>query len=277
MANTSPSFEIPFKLDHNLICFDGRIPDGQTLTLTLDTCAWPHVVRTGLARTRSWLTGVTELSEGVSGSHPTEAALIPQLELGGLILSQLSALTDPLAGPLPLDLMLGAPLLSDWVIDLDYPKGVLRLHAPASWTPENVQAGPTSPQIFPLQILDPGLPVLPNQLELNGQIIPLTLLDTGNNASIVFSSALANTLGLTPETTAAGGGFGGAASSFGQVNLKQVRLGNQIWQNIRAVILPPDASPLLAQPDRALIGNALLKAHRVIWSRTTQQWLLSSA
>lgn len=276
MASAPPVFEIPFSLDDNLLCFEGRLPDGQILKMTLDTCAWPHVVRTDLARARGWLTGETELSEGVGGSQTTEAALIPRLGVGGLTLKQLSALGDPLAGPLPLDVMLGAPLLRDWVVDIDYANRLLRLHDHAHWESESIPAQPSPAEIFPLHSLEPGLPALANLLALNGQIIPLTLLDTGNNASIVFSSALAESLGLIPATTVAGGGFGGTESHFGQVTVAQVRLGSRIWNNVQAIILPPESSPLLAQPDRALIGNALLKDSRVVWSLPTKQWLISS-
>lgn len=245
--------EIPFGLEQNLLVFTGTDRDGKERVLTLDTCAWPHVVRSGLAHAAGWLTGEHQQAEGAGGTHETQAARIPALQLGTLKLQNLSALCDPLAGPIELDIMLGGPLLQDWVLKIDYPAGKLELHQPASW-----QATPDS-EVFALSALEPGLPYLRDQLMIAGQTIPTALIDTGNNSALVLSAGLAESLNLKPERTVSGGGFGGAELSFGCLTLDSVSLGSLSWRAVQALILPPQASALLAQPDRALIGNALLR------------------
>ncbi|PIQ29017.1 hypothetical protein COW36_18535 [bacterium (Candidatus Blackallbacteria) CG17_big_fil_post_rev_8_21_14_2_50_48_46] len=265
------ALEIPFRFEHHLLVFEGRLQKGQTVTLTLDTFAWPHVLRTELGQAQNWLTGHTESSEGVAGLSETQRAEIPELWLGQTVFRNLEALCDPLVGPIPFDLMLGAPLLADWVVQIDYPAKILRLIEPECWQPE------VGAEVFELKTFEPGLPVLHQQLRLGGETIPWALLDTGNNAALVFSAELAKKLGLTPEGAAQGGGFGGQEMGFSRLTLPRLELGGQIWKDLQAILLPPEASPLLNQPDRVLLGNALFQAQVATWALPHSMWCLTSS
>ncbi len=252
----TPILDIPFELKSNLLVFSAQTADGQALTLTLDTCAWPHVVSTELAEAQHWLSGDIEQAEGAGGKHQTQAAVISELNLDRLKLQHLPALCDPLNGPVHFDLMLGGPLLQSYILTLDYPKRRLKLQRPSQLAQPNQTHAANS---LPLSSIEPGLPCLLNQLSIQGQLIPETLIDTGNNASLVLSAELARQLGLEPAETLSGGGFGGAELTFGSLTVDNIQLAGQNWEQVQVLILPAEASPLLAAPGRALIGNALLK------------------
>lgn len=97
--------------------------------------------------------------------------------------------------------MLGAPLLQDWILEIDYPAQRLRLAQaePCEHTSAlESRFGYPPEQIFELETLPPGLPFLPHQLLLEGQRIPRAFLDTGNNASLVLCQELAEKTPASP-------------------------------------------------------------------------------
>lgn len=77
MQKNHALFELSFELKHNLIALQANLENGQKVRLSLDTCAWPHVVQTDFAAAQHWLSGQFENSEGVAGSDSSERAMIP--------------------------------------------------------------------------------------------------------------------------------------------------------------------------------------------------------
>ena len=260
---------IPFRNERGLILFDGLTPDGKKLNVELDTCTSPNAVRTGLALDCGWPKGNSVKSSGLLSecSEPAFEVEIPEFNIGDLVINNLFCQTDPLDGPVNVDVMLGERFLRDVVVQVSFAENRVAFYRPGDWRPPRETPGNT------LLNLSLEVGVLPSLSELvlidRKFAAPLALLDTGFNGSMLLSYAFAEFAGLLPDSEDAesleAGGYGGPAT-LQQITVEHLAIGKFEFNHVTAYC--PSAlsseSPL-SNPMWINIGTGLLSKFKVTW------------
>ena len=213
--------------------------------------------------------------EGIGGQHSSQEAEIPLLEIGGLKIENLFALAEQSLGHPDLDITLGERLLRDIIVEINFQQQIASFFQPDIWScpqeNENVQ-------IFDLELEQGVLPVLRNSVKLNDEIIvPLTMLDTGYNDSILLSQNLAQKSGIIEDQekieTVKGEGF----SSNIEVQkgiLKKVKIGTVILTDVTAYAFPKVKDSIFGRSDWINIGNRIFENYIVTWAIPYKKFII---
>ena len=269
------SATLPFRYEHGLILLEAEGPTGEALVVELDTCTALNAVREDLARSHAWPTGRVFISQGIVADckEPSRETEIPSVRIGGVEIKHLLAHTDPLGGPAAPDVMLGAGILGELVVQVDFARRRVTLVQPRTWT-----APAPSPHVAVLA-LDAeigGVPCLRGQVRIDGVPVATTLVDTGFNGSVLLSGAVAEAVGLSPggpgiEEIGAGGYGGPARLRRGRV--RALEIGPFRAEDLTA-LRPPDAPSPFRDDAWAILGNRFLQGFRVTWALPCSQLVL---
>jgi len=238
-----------------LICCVAAGPGGYPLHVLIDTGTDPSAVDARLARRLALRTGGSGVGQGAASDEVyfTEAVL-PWLRLGDVVVRDLFApALDLSALPFQVDVVLGYNVLRQVALGVDYRQRQLMLAHPDLGMP-GAEHAVTLPLVF-----FEHFPALQN-LEIEGQRIPLATIDTGSNGALTVGPELAEVLGLQPGaadvTPALGAGFGGG-SEVVRRRCRRMRLGPFDMGDVD-VDARVGSGGDLGRAWRANIGNQLL-------------------
>lgn len=202
--------EIPFALEGANIIVDVELGPGRTLPFVFDSgLSDGHIVTTDAAKALG-LKGTEELSIGdASGDdHAASLTTVPSARVGGASLrDQVFAIIDiPDAvtqrpGKPALAGFLGAPLMKDAVLCLDYERRTMRRWARADFDSAAHSSVP--------MMLNHELPTI--VVRIDGKQATM-IVDSGNNGAVVLYPAFAEKIGLRkryPNLGTIGGSDGG--------------------------------------------------------------------
>ena len=200
---------------------------------------------------------------GTGGSRDAPNVMLRGLRIGTAALSTLSVpvlalplvpRTEPaLAG------LLGAPLLADYDLDLDVPRGRMTLLT---------GCGAPGPDMTPLPLtVQDGQVLAP--VWVNGVAL-LALLDTGSRATILTAPAAARAgLGRSPSSANTARGVDGAPLAIGHARARSLQLGERTMTDV-----PVSIAPLALGRADMVLGLDQLGQRRVVISyRTRRAWI----
>jgi predicted aspartyl protease len=255
--------QIPFTFEDNSIFVQVKIGDKGPFAMMLDTDSDPSVVDLSFAKSIELKLRQVggNVSGGGTGRPQAYLTKLQAVEVGGFAVKELSALAIDLSairGELKKDVqgILGNDFLAGRIVQIDYPKGVLRFYRSS-----RVPADATSSRVtFPFKFDEDGSSIVLDGVAINGKKI-LATIDTGSNGSFKLTPAAVETLGLT-EVAAKGQ----AANSVGYKGTAQNTSGTLDLISVGSIeIKSPDVvffgkgSGRDHRPWGLNIGNAFLK------------------
>lgn len=246
---------IPFKLYGGFaIVVRGAIEDQEKLNLLVDTGAVPSAIHQRLARKLN-LNGPKEIHSAITNSRSVERVTIPQMRIGPLEISAISAVVVDLTAierrlGLRLDAIIGLDVLGTQALTIDY-----RLHQ--IFIGELGKADDAVP--FEL-LMQGGAPyvVVPMQINLHSARL---LMDTGSDGIALFDSWVrrrplaVQRFGARPAISAEG------EYTVEQIQLSDVRLGTS-KRGMRPATLVESAIPK-SQDFDGLLGPTSLEVTRL--------------
>ena len=255
--------EIPFVLEDGKIVVDVELkPGGRKLPFVFDTGLTPGNLLTTRAATALGINATESASVGdaTGDRQVTQVATLPTIRVGGAALSkQIFALVD-----LPeavartqqgaeIGGFLGAPLMDDAVLCLDYQHQKMQRWTRAGFDPKPMAAVPLT--------LNHGLPIV--VVEIDGKPANL-IVDSGNNAAVVLYPAYARASGIPdryPNLQAHSGGTDGGGQQYDSLGgeAKEVRIGGgALFHQVPFEIIPQGMDP--AWGIDGMIGFEVLSA-----------------
>lgn len=235
-VKTSPVAVIPFRETAGHIYVTAAIGESRDLAVMIDTGASETVLsKTVYTRLGLPFAGMVNLPPGFGGrsANPAEVTTIPSLALGGLAIRNISALVLPLefiqAGfGVKTDAVLGADLFNRYVVELDYPKRVLRVYDPASYhAPKGGCKLALHLRTYPLidaQIIGSG----------GTPIDAVVFLDTGSQIPMLtrsFTASHPDLLAYSEGGSQQGQGAIGSTTKFRVGRVPAIRLGDCTIRN----------------------------------------------
>lgn len=255
---------VSFGFEPYLVCCVASGPGGHPLRVLIDTGTDPSGVDLRLARRLALRTGGSGLGQGAaSDSVSFTETVLPWLRLGDTTGATDAVLTirnlfasalDLSEFPFPLDVVLGYNVLWRLVLRLDYHQRQIVFAHPDLGPPA------VSPQGALLELtFDAHFPGLAD-LEIGGEQVGLTTIDTGSNAAITVGPGLAARIGLVSGgegvVQAHGAGFGGTGDVLRR-RFAQVRIGPFVLPEVEVEAYLGEAGDF-GRGERANIGNRLL-------------------
>lgn len=200
-APAEPAPEVPFELVGNQIVVSAKLNGKGPYLMTLDTSADSSTIDISAAL-KMGLT-VNPAGEEVEGGETEEGTVYDTrftvVELGGISARDVDALAGGMVAKLakrlarPVVGVLGHNFLTGRIIQIDYPKRILR------FLPDSPAAGPASGRRTVLTFKDDDGVVF-DGISINGQ--PLKgAIDTGLSGSVTLTPEGARKLGLSPGKT----------------------------------------------------------------------------
>ena len=254
--------EVPFELQHNEILVQVQINGRGPFTVLLDTDTDPCSVDLSFAKSQNLK--LREVHGAVHGGGSDR----PQVYLTELRDTQLGRLPARNLQAFAIDLsrvrerlgrdiqgVLGRNFLSRQVVQIDYPKQVLRFYR-SSFLSSDASNGRL---IFPFKVDEDGSIVMAG-VTVNGRPVAATI-DTGSDGTFKLTPAAVEQLGLTDtalkgESEVSLGYKGEAQNTVGKVEL--ISLGSVVIHSPEVVFLGK-GSGRDREPWGVNIGNAFLK------------------
>ena len=217
VGNKDQVVEVPFEFYQNEIIVQVKINGKGPFNMMLDTGTDPSAIEVTTARELGLkLDAVGKpVSGGGTSANVAYETKLPLVEVGGLVVKNISALAldlskvserlgKPLAG------VLGHSLLNGRIVQIDYPKRVVRFY---SKSPVERTANTAKLTVLPFRYNDN---VLIDDVFVNGKKV-VANLDTGSSGSFSLTPAAVSYLGLEEAVSRAevstGVGFNGAAEN----------------------------------------------------------------
>jgi hypothetical protein len=169
--------------------------------------------------------------------------------------------------------MLGAGVLGEVVVQVDFARRRLTLVRPRTWT-----APEPGPEVALLELDTEigGVPCLRGQVRIDGVPLATTLVDTGFNGGVLLSGTVARAVGLRPGGAGieeiSGGGYGGEVRLL-RGRVRTLALGPFCARDLPA-LRPPDAASSFRDDACPILGNGLLQDFRVTWALPCAQLVL---
>lgn len=222
--------EIPFELFHNSIVVQATVNGKGPFNMLLDTGVDPSVIDLNTAKTIGLKLAVAGY-QGTGGG--TEANLahetrLPLVQLGKLAARDVDATaidmskTSAALGK-PIQGVLGYSLLKDRIVQIDYPKQVVRFYATSPYQ-NKTHGSNAKPTQLTFSYRDD---VLANGVSVNGKPI-IANVDTGDNGSFQLTPAAVAKLGLQTQVANAkisrSVGFNGATENR-EATVKNITIG----------------------------------------------------
>ncbi|MGH7724346.1 MAG: aspartyl protease family protein [Candidatus Eiseniibacteriota bacterium] len=272
-----PVCDVPFSNLNSQIYMRGTANQSDSLWVVLDTGASAHVIDESLAvRMRLPLSNPHE-SHGAGGSQRSHMARDVTTRFGCMEYKDSRIATIPMA-PVSaqagrnLDVILGYPLLSKWVVEVDYAAERLRFHDPKKF---NYRGNGAS---LPLEFIE-NLPYIEAEIELPGRapVRGQFVLDTGSSTTLILAPAFVEktraleTLSRSVETS--GRGVGGASSSVAG-RIAAITLGGYRLESPTVMFRRPGPGGVSAHGSAGNIGGAILKRFRVYFDYPRKRMIL---
>ena len=266
-VNKDDAVEVPFTFEDNSIFVQVKIGEKGPFTMMLDTDTDPSAVDSSFAKSIGLK--LRQVRGEVSGGGTERPAVyltkMEALQLGELPAKDLSALAIDLSGirgELKKDVqgILGNNFLEGKIVQIDYPKRVLRFYRVSP-----TEANATSSRVvLPFKYDEDAGSMIVEGVAVNGKKI-LATIDTGSNGTFKLTPAAVESLGLTEaanngkaETSR---GFRGVAqNTSGKVDLISV---GSIEIKSPEVVFFGKGSGRDDRPWGLNIGNAFLKDYVV--------------
>lgn len=238
--------EIPFTLEGANIVVDVELTPGQALPFVFDSgLSDGNIVSTDAAKALG-LKGTEELSIGdASGdNHSATLAKVPSVRVGGARLTdQVFAIIDipdevtQRSGKPALAGFLGAPLMRDAVLCLDYEHQKMQRWAPHDFDPAARSSVPMR--------LNHELPTI--VVSIDGQRATM-IVDSGNNGAVVLYPAFAERSGFRTRypnlSTRSGHDGGGQQYEALTAEADSVAIGpDAVFQHVPLAVIPQGMDP----------------------------------
>ena len=199
---TNEVVELPFDFYHNSIIVQAKVDGKGPFNMLLDTGVDPSVVDVNTAKG----IGLALASDGHQGTGGgTDVNLsyetkLPLVELGGLRAENIEALAVNLSKTSealgrPIYGVLGYSLLKNRIVQIDYPKHVVRFYARSPLAETSHQPDGLKPTSLSFRYHDD---ILVEGVLVNGKRI-IANLDTGSNGSFQLTPAAVAELGLQAQ------------------------------------------------------------------------------
>ena len=256
--------EVPFDFYHNEIILQVKVNDKGPFNMMLDTGTDPSAIDLATAKDlglkldpigRPGSGGGT----GVNLAYETE---LPLLQTGGLVARNVEAVAIDLSKisqrlAKPVHGVLGHSLLKRRVVQIDYPKSVVRFYSKSPFPKAPNQLNTSKRTVLPFRYVDN---VLIDQVTVNGKKMTANL-DTGSDGTFSLTPAAVSDLGLSDEVSKApvspSVGFNGVSENR-EGNLRSVTIGG-ISVDAPAVIFFGKGAGRDKKIWGINVGNAFLK------------------
>jgi predicted aspartyl protease len=205
-ANKDRVIEVPFEFYQNEIIVQVKIDGKGPFNMMLDTGTDPSAIEVTTARELGLKLDAVgrPVSGGGTSKNVAYATKLPLVEVGGLAVRNVSALAldlskvseglgKPLAGAL------GHSLLNGRVVQIDYPKRVVRFYPSSPLEKTTAQSNTAKLTVLPFRYEDN---VLVDNVFVNGKKL-VANIDTGSNGSFSLTPAAVAYLGLEREASRA--------------------------------------------------------------------------
>jgi predicted aspartyl protease len=212
--------EAPFDFDRNEILLQVKVNGKGPFRMMLDTGADPSAIDLATAREIGLKLAPTgrQGSGGGSGINLSYETELPLVEVGGLAARNLTAVAIDLSNisqrwGKPIQGVLGHSLLHNRVIQIDYPKQVVRFYAKSPFSKVTNQANTSTRTVLSFRYANN---VLVDDVWVNGKRV-VAELDTGSDGTFKLTPAAVTYLGLEGEVSKAQAtksvGFNGIAEN----------------------------------------------------------------
>ena len=229
-STASKPVEVPFELFHNSIVVQATVDGKGPFNMLLDTGVDPSVVDLNTARTIG-LKFAAAGYQGTGGGTETNLAhetRLPVVQLGDLAAKNIDATaidmskTSAALGK-PIQGVLGYSLLKDRIVQIDYPKQVVRFYSASPYQTKTHRSNARLTQLT-FNYRDD---VLAHGVSVNGKPI-IANIDTGDNGSFQLTPAAVVELGLQKQVANAkvsrSVGFNGATQNR-EATVKNITVG----------------------------------------------------
>lgn len=238
--------EIPFTLESGNIVVDAELNSGQALPFVFDSgLSNGHIVTTDAAETLR-LKGTEKLSIGdASGDrHSATLTTVPNMRVGGAKLrDQVFAIVNvpdgvtQRSGKPPLAGFLGAPLMKDAVLCLDYEQRKMRRWARQDFEPADRSSVP--------MMLNHELPTI--VVSIDGRRATM-VVDSGNNGAVVVYPSFTQKRGFRERypNLAAHPGNDGGGQQYEAFTMEAdvVEIGPEaVFQHVPLTVIPQGMDP----------------------------------
>jgi predicted aspartyl protease len=254
---------------------DGAI-NGAPVKILLDT----GVVESVVLRSAAVQLGVSMTPHAYSEDNASFQGLIGQLRIGSVARSNVELnVTDELAAPPGVSLVLGDDFLSKADVEFDLAHNAVRMFQPEGCTPPQLIYWGAAYSQATLAPWDQDAPTTRAEVQVNARPV-LASFDSGAAASSIDADA-AQALGAQPAGAPRPGGQAGWVGQFASF-----ALGDERVNSVRLLVLPqaegygltsatlrrgPHGAPVMR------IGADFLRAHRVFFDMKDRLVLLSYA
>ncbi|MEO6078367.1 MAG: aspartyl protease family protein [Steroidobacteraceae bacterium] len=252
-----PRIELPLALDaQGLPVIFVRLLDQDVMAM-IDSGASGPVMRPALAAA----VDAQSRGSGTVNGQPYEAVTEVPVQFGSasIKLRKVLLVDHPAVAPI----IIGADLFREAIVEMDFGAGRLTLIHPDAFIP---------PAADPLSVKTVNfLPTLLLRVNGNERAV-CAIIDTGFNSGIAMAAEVVKELALPKDadTKMVAQGIGGERFELsGLAPLKEVRIGDQVYDNVPVSELP------YQEPCGELLGMSVLGRNRVIFDLRKQRiWLL---
>jgi hypothetical protein len=268
-SQTIPTGIIPFVINNDHIIIQLKIENSQPLNFMFDTGAGGTLITRSMADSLGLKPTLYRKNVGVSGSHKVGVLKGTKVKLGQddfniTLLSTNTPLEELDDGRL-VHGIIGYPILSRYVVEIDYKENQLKLYNRNTFKYEG------NGQRLPIEIrlslpISKASVIMYNGVRFEGNF----LMDTGARADVIISSPTVVQYDMSENigkhyTLRAKIGSSQRKSKIRYGRLKSLSVTNNTFEDIPAV-LSSDNTGVLAIPNlNGIIGNRLLKKFKVIF------------